>query len=297
MTIAAGFVHREGVLLCADSQQETGPMKTQAPKLGSFECSGGHVAYALAGHVAFAESAISKCRRALKAKAAGGTFNKLEEVLDNEYRRVVFKHPQYPADWTLHYWLLLAIQSPEQGVSLYVTHENTIRPVNTGFECIGVGQYLGHYLIGGSYVPNMREQDILVLAAYMLNRVDDHVPGCGGPCQFVAMHNDGSVSPVESTMLNAIEEKAREYESHARALLFQAVTSESTHEQFGDHIRVLEAHLLKVKSSPEASQFRGSFNGLLGRLFPGVVQYPESTTADQSPLLPSPELPEGSGES
>jgi hypothetical protein len=36
MTIAAGFIHADGVLLCSDTQMEGGATKFQAPKIGMF---------------------------------------------------------------------------------------------------------------------------------------------------------------------------------------------------------------------------------------------------------------------
>ena len=40
MTIAAGFIHADGILLCSDTQMEGGAIKFQAPKIGMFECLG-----------------------------------------------------------------------------------------------------------------------------------------------------------------------------------------------------------------------------------------------------------------
>ena len=37
MTIAAGFVHQDGVLLCADTQQETWALKFYSSKVGYFD--------------------------------------------------------------------------------------------------------------------------------------------------------------------------------------------------------------------------------------------------------------------
>jgi hypothetical protein len=90
MTIVAGFLHRDGVLICADTQQESWVMKMHAPKVGHFDCYGGKVAYAFSGHSAFAESAIQKCERKLKSTNSGDLQVILERLLDREYRRVVF---------------------------------------------------------------------------------------------------------------------------------------------------------------------------------------------------------------
>jgi hypothetical protein len=49
MTIAAGFLHADGILLCSDSQMEGAAIKFQAPKIGMFEFLGGKIGFAFAG--------------------------------------------------------------------------------------------------------------------------------------------------------------------------------------------------------------------------------------------------------
>ena len=100
MTIAAGLLHRDGVLLCADTEQTGWAMKLHAAKLGHFAHPAGKVAWAYAGNVNFAVSAIQKCRRRLEAAAPTDTLGELEAVLDEEYRRNVLSHPGYATDGT-----------------------------------------------------------------------------------------------------------------------------------------------------------------------------------------------------
>ena len=66
MTIVAGFVHRDGVLLCADTQMESGAALTHAPKIGAFDFAGGKVAIAFAGNTRSAEVTIQKLAKVLR---------------------------------------------------------------------------------------------------------------------------------------------------------------------------------------------------------------------------------------
>lgn len=282
MTIAAGVLHRDGILLCADTQQESGAMKVYGPKVGSFPCPGGRVAFAFAGNVAFASSAVSKCSYRMESAPSGDFFRKLEETLDKEYRRVVFAHPSYP-DWTLAYSLILAIWSGSHGVKLFVTHENTLREVSTGHQCIGMGQELGHYLAGLSFAPNMREQDALLLAAYMLARVKDHVPGCGGPSQFLALRNDGTVSPIASVTLEHIERNAKPYEFLARSLLFAAADGELSDEQFEEQLNAFIQYLRTARTSwRESESNRKALVDALMQLRATAQSSPSKSSSDQT---------------
>jgi predicted proteasome-type protease len=69
VTIAAALSHEDGILLCSDTQQEAGAMKIHGSKIGHFTCPGGKVAFAIAGNVPFAFSAIQKCAKRVKEAA------------------------------------------------------------------------------------------------------------------------------------------------------------------------------------------------------------------------------------
>lgn len=51
MTIALGFVHRGGVVLCADTELTAGERKLHGSKIFHFDCAVGRFAFVFAGHV------------------------------------------------------------------------------------------------------------------------------------------------------------------------------------------------------------------------------------------------------
>src|SRR5690242_20519606 len=61
MTIAAGFVARNGVLLCTDSLY-SGGIRTHGRKIFTHPLDHGVVSFALAGHEPFAKKAIEDCK-------------------------------------------------------------------------------------------------------------------------------------------------------------------------------------------------------------------------------------------
>ena len=95
MTIAAGFVCKDGVILCADTEHTGWPSKFHESKLDHFEIPAGKIAFALAGNRSFAWCAIQKCRERLRSVAPQSVANELEQILETEYRRNVFGHPSY----------------------------------------------------------------------------------------------------------------------------------------------------------------------------------------------------------
>lgn len=98
-TTIAGFVYKDGILLCSDTQQEGGAIKIHASKIGLFECLAGKFAFAFAGNVRFAISAIQQCRQALHEVEADAAVSTLRDVLEREYQRVVYQHPDNEKDY------------------------------------------------------------------------------------------------------------------------------------------------------------------------------------------------------
>src|SRR5471030_1320253 len=110
MTIAAGFFHRDGILLCAHTEHQIGgEFKTHESKLTEFECVAGRVEFAFAGNDAFAVSAIEECERKLKQTSSKDALTVVRAALDAEYKRIVLTHPEQAFNVGVHYWLLFAV--------------------------------------------------------------------------------------------------------------------------------------------------------------------------------------------
>jgi 20S proteasome alpha/beta subunit len=221
MTIAAGFVYKDGVLLCADTQQEGGAIKFDRPKIGLFECPGGKVAFALAGNVQFAMSAIQKCADGLKVTEPQNTITTLEAILEHEYRRHVYDHPRYKEDDALGYSFLICFwPSGSEATSLFVTHEHALDSCFERFDAVGSGLELAYILARPFIYHLMSEEDALILAAYVLARVKSAIPGCGGDSQFVVLRNDGTCQLVLGIKLDQIADIATKFDKAAHLLLF-----------------------------------------------------------------------------
>jgi len=297
MTIAAALTYDSGVLLCADTQMEAGALKIHAPKVGSFECPGGRIGFALAGHTSFAISAIQKCSQKLRDAKAHEIIEKLKETLEREYCRVVFKHPNYKTDWNLAYWFLLAFWScSDKQVWLFATEEQTLRSINTTYECIGIGRDLAHYLLATPpTLSGMNEQRALLLAAYMLARVKEHVPGCGGASHILLLRNDGTFDLVDPFAFDLVVRQSAIYEWNARELIFAATDSGVTDSQFEQHINIFSAtarHIRNLWRQNQANDvvFSALWKELSNKINSVKAQpSPQSTTADPSRPQPSPE--------
>ena len=139
MTIAAGFVYDNGVMLCSDTEITGWGMRLQSGKIKTFKTEGGTLSMAYAGNTSFAVSTIQKCHRKLLEVKSADTFQELERILDKEYRRTVLSHPSHASDASLPYQLLIAFHpSVSNQTELYVTEQTTIHQ-DAGHTCISIG--------------------------------------------------------------------------------------------------------------------------------------------------------------
>ena len=286
MTIAAGFLCRDGIVLCADTEQQTWTMKIHAPKIGYFECPGGRVSYAYAGNSAFALTSIQKCQRVLESTIPEDTFTELEKCLDRQYRKLVLSNPAYQNDQSLAYSFLIGFWSPTQPPKLYATHETAIRQVDGNYECVGVGDSLAHYLIRlrPSFNVMMPEREVISLAGYALAAVKGYVPGCGGASQFLAIRNDGTCEFIDPGRIRKIENYSQGYDVFARRLLFTITDSGVSDEEFQAQLATFSNRMIEMRVNYQASTIQEQLD-------------PESTTPDPQPPQPSPESPGESDES
>jgi 20S proteasome alpha/beta subunit len=255
MTIAAGFVYRNGVLLCADTEMTGFDMTLHASKMMQFDYPDGKIAAAYAGGGTFATSALQKLKRKLQQVQAGDTLREIEKVLDHEYRRLVLSHPDHTTDGSLGYELLLAICPKQQPAALYVTHQTAIRQ-EFAYDCIGSGEALAHYLIRPSFGMGMDERRITSLAAFTLAGVKDYVPGCGGLSEFVFIRNDGimgqffskaSIGITPRTSTEWLEAHAKEYELISRQLLFALPNPDISDDDFEKNVGLFRDRALDLR--------------------------------------------------
>jgi len=234
MTIAVGFVHRNGVLLCADTQHETATMKSHATKLHRCEYWDGHAAFAYAGNSAFAVAAIQKCMKRISASNKGeDPIFLAESVLETEYRRLVYRHPDRLIDPYLGYQVLLAVQrNSQETTELHASYEVSLRRVDV-YEAIGIGKPLADYLIVPSLAAKSPEHEILCFATYLVSIAKEHVPGCGGMSLFSNLRNDGSIEDFEKhPMVEHLETVSGGFFMKARQLLFGHVDPRCSDEDF-----------------------------------------------------------------
>ena len=206
MTIAAGFVHTEGVLLCADTELTAGDQKLQGSKIFHFDSPSGRFAFVFAGHLYNAVATLHKIRdRIISSGSHGRPLDVVESVLDCEYRRLVLSQPEYEHA-TLDFWFIVAYKPVSGPVQMHVTDRVSMRQEQCR-AAIGIGAVFAEQLMDTACVGIVTRGDFLTLAAYVLGSVKKRITHCGGASLFIDIGHNGSLTELYGDdYLKAIEE-------------------------------------------------------------------------------------------
>jgi hypothetical protein len=186
MTMAAGFVARDGVLLCTDSLY-SGGVRVYGRKIFTHPLEAGVISFALAGHEPFAKRAIEDSKDDLdrNPNAHGSLVSikaRVESVLKTTWENFVDARPIEEREGS-RFQLLIAIGTRREGTHLFSAVGPVLTPIET-YECFGVGFYVGHHIIETAYRPRMPLEKIAIIAVHALGIAKWHVEGVGGPSQF-----------------------------------------------------------------------------------------------------------------
>jgi hypothetical protein len=141
--------------------------------------------------------------------------------------------------------------SPGEPPRLYVTSQTALQQID-GYECIGIGDYLAHYLIRPSFTVGMAEKEALSLCAYALTGIKDYVSGCGGMSVYLLLQNDGKVGLLTSLHdgpCEQLQQYSHTYDFTTRQLLMALVNEDADDADFERYLtEVFNKTLLKVRS-------------------------------------------------
>src|SRR5437773_337307 len=107
----------------------------------------------------------------------------------------------------------------------------SIKRCITGYECIGIGEYLGHFLIRKMYHPNMTTNEAAVIALYTIGSAKHYVHDCGGSTSVAILTNDGVLDESLSLISKAtdtIDKILAEYDHETQKLLVSLMNDEDT---------------------------------------------------------------------
>lgn len=233
MTIAAGFVVRDGILLCADSQY-SGWEKVNRDKLFLFPFGASMVAFALSGDEAYGKTAIDDCAESIDGiPQEQHTVWSLRKAIRRSIKRVIDEYSRRESlDQGQKPQFLIAINTCSE-CALFSSRETAIPRIDR-FEFCGSGSYIGQYIMrcfSPLAVEMMTLDQAAIVGHYILATAKRHDLFCGGGSQFLALRGMRA-SGIKAFEFDASDDHIHKYEYWSKALLMEFCDANLTADGF-----------------------------------------------------------------
>ena len=254
MTIAAGFVVRNGILLCADMLFSDGETREYREKIFPWFGKHASICFAVSGPDV-ARVAVDHCRDALAAwegetLLTSDAMGIIRPIVKYMYDEFVDAKPCEDRD-RVRFRLMVGIAPASEVPTLYVTVDGAIAPV-AEFDCIGSGRQLARYVIGRGYDKAMTVDQVAILAIQALAATKEVVDGVGGRSQFIVVR-DNKLSPVVAHDIDESEAFALRYQERCAKLLLAAGDGEMADADFRHRLDVFTTQILQTRKDWLAS--------------------------------------------
>jgi 20S proteasome alpha/beta subunit len=227
MTIAAGFNFADGILLCADTKHSAS-YKVDASKIFIEEYQNGvRSAFVYAGNMRYCRMAIEEFESAIASlKPEEATLPMMRGMVEGALKKMhqehLYKHPRFRTG-DLSIGFVGSIWSPMNHALYNFSTDDTSITRFRGYDCIGTGDYLGHFLIRSRYKNAKRPialEDVILIATSTLMAIKSYDADCGGDSEFVVVRNDGRLSPVRHLDIGKGERYSEFFDEAVRHLYF-----------------------------------------------------------------------------
>lgn len=214
MTIVAGFKTREGIVLCADTEESVGTIsKRNVPKLRfegltQADPTDGDMAVAFCGATnngPFMDEIVDKAWEDVQtAKNLGEACDLIKESLKESHKEFgQIYQPGFLPEAELIYGVKMSGTS-----RLFYALGPAINEIHR-YAAGGAGYYMADFLASRMYRSTLKVRQCIVLAAYILLQAKEHVQGCGGESHIVALRNSSTSGAVDSSHVEAITKLVR----------------------------------------------------------------------------------------
>lgn len=182
VTIAAGFVCKEGILICGDREEATGVSKRVVQKVITLMAQPFCLTVANAGSAAVGDLAMKRLQCAFALGSGNGDAflasnheQIIVDVLTKLHEDHIWKNPRTDHAIKLIIGLTFLNSSDK---FLYVTEDNIPQPV-TSYCAVGYGADLCNYFADRLYRSDLNTNELVLLAAFIFREVNASVQFCG----------------------------------------------------------------------------------------------------------------------
>lgn len=235
MTIVAGFVCSDGIVICADSQESSGDYKFPVEKLLITESQDLQVVVGGAGHGPMIDMAAGQISRMLRRRQPA-SYEDIEVAITDElvslYEREFPLCPvSDPEDRVIELLVGAKIRSLHKPV-LFKTYATTVSRVSQ-HAIIGSGRAI-EYQLYKLYHPPERTNRVIPIAISLLNVAEVVLRSVGGEERLVVLH-EGEYSGLDTPLprdVEAVRRAQAQLESAAGEVLLDLLDVTKSDEDF-----------------------------------------------------------------
>jgi hypothetical protein len=220
MTIAAGFVNENGVLLCADTLRANEFLSTYQSKIIPVSFPDGEALFCFSGEIKFAESAIQQCEASLKRhNRALRPLSEIAEAIRRVWARA-FRDAHHRSDLSFDQIIAAVHSERDARVGLFCSSNQSFAESTSGFECIGAGDIVTRYVLDASpgepQIPQRRAFEAAVRALALVKRFMSSQ--IGGNLTAVNLTHIGNAQVYGHMDISRVAMLAEEFEDCMRPL-------------------------------------------------------------------------------
>jgi 20S proteasome alpha/beta subunit len=192
LTIAAGFVCLDGIVLCADTQETViGYTKNNTEKIRVWQDMGLNIAITGAGNSELIETIGGLIQSDLAGdySQSGSGYDsrsvkeRIQRVVLDSFDKFIAPYANFPADDRPFVDLLIVVLVASDiwhYQSLFKASGTTVREIECGSDCIGTGLIMAKSLAERFYSPFMDLDELVLAVCYIMFQTKKWVDGCGG---------------------------------------------------------------------------------------------------------------------
>jgi 20S proteasome alpha/beta subunit len=251
MTIAAGFLCNDGLVLCADTRETIpGYVKSDTEKMVMLKFPLYNLAITGAGDSDLIEMLGEEIADALLLEKTNAAIMPILSVLKKTLIRVFNDHvASYPVsqyDERPTATLLIGLQV-HSATLLYKSRGTLLRRLRTA-ECVGTGLALGKSLIDRLHTPTMSLSHAGLIALYTLRQAKRWVDGCGGNSDILLLSNrECKTTRIPTDQIKELEAHFDEFDKAIRPVLISCADGAMEHTAFDQVMKAFQLEMLKLR--------------------------------------------------
>jgi hypothetical protein len=260
MTLIAGIRCRDGIVLCADTQETEGDYRSPVQKIIPISIGGHQIIIAGSGHAGLIESFIVQVNGAIAKQCDGldnvGLREVIESVLVEFYRNDVALCPDPPDEKYLKFFI--AASSPKvRQFNAWISENVRLRPLDK-HELIGWDAPIYKLALRRLYGEKMSLSQAVLAAIYVLTVAKETSNYVGGALSLAIIRENG-IWMEDERYVQTLEDQLKIYESFTSSLLLACADTSI----YSADLQTLIDAFSKVVRSLHEKQINAVLDGML----------------------------------